>query len=92
MNLSPKEEAARSAREELASSLIETLQGAMFAKFGKEIEVMLQGDGGIKPHFRFKKPGLMPTQLERMYFDGVAEGFRNALGSLLRGEVPSVDA
>lgn len=77
---------ARERQEVLAGALIETLQGAMFVKFNKEIEVMLKNDdGGLKPYFRFKKPGLMPTAIEKAYFDGVAEGFRNALGVLLRG-------
>lgn len=87
-------EAARQRQEALAGALIETLQGTMFAKFGKEIEVMLKNEiNGLKPYFRFKKPGLMPTEIERAYFDGIAEGFRNALGVLLRGapaEKPTV--
>ena len=92
MNETDEMKQARERREVMASTLIETLQGTMFAKFGKEIEVVLQSDAnGMKPSFRFKKPGLLPTQLEKMYFDGVAEGFRNALGVLLRGAPAPVE-
>lgn len=61
------------------------VQGAMMARFGKAITLRVDRDDTGAPliSFTLAKPGLLPTAIERAYFDGLIAGFRSAVGVLV---------
>lgn len=73
----------------IVETLISTAENTFVAKFGKPIEVEARmKDGAPDVTFRMVKPGLLPTAVERAFFEGVVHGYREALGVLLRKSEP----
>lgn len=87
---------------ELIRSLVPCAKQDFEAKFAKpitiDVKVEQTADGGRTPvfSFAFVKPGLLPTALERQWFDAYVAGFRRCCNNVLEmldaaasGQVPS---
>lgn len=73
----------------IVETLITTAERTFLARFGKPIEVTAKmKDGAPDVSFQMVKPGLLPTAVERAFFEGVVHGYREALGVLLRKSEP----
>jgi hypothetical protein len=75
-------ESSASMLEEMRGRIGPIVERAFLAQFGKTIEFYVEArdtEGGGRVaifKFRMSRPGLLPTAIERQWFDGFVSGFK----------------